>query len=924
MPGILATKLHPPPIPAKWVHRPRLRQRLSEGLEINRQVTLVSAPAGFGKSTCISDWVNALDQLPVTWLSLDSADDDPVRFFAYFISALQKVDAGLGKEIEGVIRSGQLPPGEIISESLINDILAYEGRLLLVLDDFHIIQDQFVLQVMGQLIANFPYPLHLVLITREDPPLPLARMRANNLLTEIRARDLRFSSTDIGQFLNDVIGLSLSQADIAALENKTEGWIAGLQLAGISVRDQANPSGFITTLSGSHRFILSYLTEQVLNQQPEEIQHFLLETSILEKLNGDLCNAVSRRSDSHALLEKLFNANMFLIPLDDERQWYRYHHLFADLLRDLQNAFPIDKKTEMHRRASRWYAQADMVSEAIQHALDAEDYRMAVDLLENHAMEMIMQGYAKTVNGWVQALPDEWGNQSPRTNLAFAWALLLRGSYLQAMEYLERLHATFIDAPQGDESASVRAEWLVMQSLVLYMQGRFAECKEMASLALELAPELNSRVQSMAFYVQASVFWFQEDYQQAAEIFQKSIQHSLAAENLVGEMMSTTSLASMALENGRLHLAFEIASQAVRRIERSGVLHPISAVIYASLGDAHYQWYQIEEARRCFQRALHLSTLGGSNTITIMCHVLLSRLEQVSGDLEAADSEIQKAVDLVPLEAPAYMRQEVVSQRVRVYLDLNRIAAAEAALQGQGFSLGDQFSFSDLPAGDRPSASSRESVSSSVRLLYNSLLRLLLYQARAGSDPACLKPGIEFAGRLIAGAFESQQLVVALETLLLRAQMYVVLGEHTASREDYIQALELTEPEGFIGVFVEGGRAVADDLAELVVQNHQENIPPEYIQRILDAFSESRFPRAQPPAPDFPAGGKPEVLIAPLTDRELDVLRLMAEGLKYKEIAERLFISLNTVRYHVKAVYSKLNVSSRIQAIELARHLRIM
>jgi LuxR family maltose regulon positive regulatory protein len=930
MPGLLATKLHRPLFSAKWVRRSNLIQRLNEGLGSNRQVTLVSAPAGFGKTTCISEWINALEGWPVAWLSLDPSDDDPGRFFAYFIAAMQTVAPNLGQEIEVVLRSGQLPPSEVVSTTLINDILAFGRRFMLVLDDFHLIQDSFILQVFERLLANFPHPLHLVLITREDPPLPLARLRANNQLTEIRARDLRFTRHDIFRFLNEGMGFSLSPADIAVLEDKTEGWIAGLQLAALamqapqSARDRANLSGFIATLSGSHRFILSYLTEQVLSQQPEEIQDFLLQTSILDRLNGDLCNAVCGRSDSRALLEQLLTANLFLIPLDDERQWYRYHHLFADLLRELQNTLQKEITTELHLRASRWYAQAGMTNEAIQHALAAEDYAMAVDLLERHATDMIMQGYAKTVDGWFRALPAEWSSRSPRTNLAFAWAILLRGAYSQALEYLARLRAIWIDPPVGEENASIRAEWMVLQSLALYMQGKTTDCMEMADQALELLPERDSRVRSMAYYVQGSLLWLQEDYQQATEIFQKSIQHSRSVDNLVAEMLSTTSLTGMAVERGRLHEAYEIASQAVERIERSGGLQPISAVIYASLGEVHYQWYQIEAARRNFQRALHLSILGGSNTITILCHVLLSRLSQIEGDLETAAGEIQKAIELMPSKVPEYVQQEVVSQQVRISLAQNRPAAAELALQGFGFSLHEQRALLDLPAARTAQTPHRRGISASGGLLYNSILRLYLYRSRTEVDPSLLESRIEFANRVIKGAFKSQQQTVALEALMLRAQMHAALEDQAASRADYLETLELAEREGFIGVFVDGGQPVAEALADLVKQKQSGNISQEYIQRILEAFSQSRLPRDQQPARVPPDGSRPTGLVEPLTGRELDVLHLMAEGLKYKEIAARLFISLNTVRYHVKAIYGKLNAGNRIQAIEIARQLHIL
>jgi LuxR family maltose regulon positive regulatory protein len=577
---LLKTKLYIPPPRPELVPRPRLIERLNAGIRSGRKLTLVSAPAGFGKTTCISEWVNTLDY-PSTWLSLDPADDDPGRFFAYLVAALQKVDDNLGREIEGVLRSGQLPPSEIISTTLSNDILELAGRFLLILDDCQVIQDRIIFQVLEKLVTSLLQPLHLVLLTREDPPLPLARLRANNQMTEIRAADLRFTRHEADRFLNEVMGLSLSPTDIAVLEDKTEGWVVGLQLAGLSVRDRDNPSSFIATLSGSYRIILSYLTEEVLNRQPEEIRHFLLQTAILDKLNGDLCDAVTGRSDSRLLLERLLRANLFLIPLDDEQQWYRYHHLFADLLRDLQSVRRKDKIAELHQRASRWYAQASaergmFVSEAIQHALTAEDYEMAVDLLETHAMEMIMQGYAKTMNGWVQAIPAEWATQSPRTNLAFAWMHLLRGAYAQASPYLERLQAVFADS-QGEsllreEKPSLEAEWLVMQSLMMYAQGESTEAMALATRALDIAPEQDSRVRSLAYWGLASVCQVTGDVPRAVEAYQLAIQHGRVAENLVAEMMGTAGLALMAFEHGQLRLACEIAAPVSDRVEQSGHL----------------------------------------------------------------------------------------------------------------------------------------------------------------------------------------------------------------------------------------------------------------------------------------------------------------------------------------------------------------
>ncbi len=911
-PDLLATKLHHPSLPARWVQRPHLTQRLNEGLEFNRQLTLVSAPAGFGKTTCISEWVNTLDRWIVSWLSLDLADDDPVRFFTYFIAALQKIKVDLGREIEGVLHSGQLPPSEIISTTIINNTLKLENRSLLVLDDFHVIQDPYILQVVEQLLASLPSPLHLALLTREDPPLPLAWLRANNRLTEIRAKDLRFTRDDAAHFLNEVMGLALSRSDITVLEGKTEGWIVGLQLAGLSIRDQTNPSSFITALSGGHRFILSYLTEQVLSQQPEDIQHFLFQTAILDELNGDLCNAVTGRTDSHALLERLFNANLFLIPLDDEQQWYRYHHLFADLLRGLQNELEKDTIAGLHQRASRWYAQANMVNEAIQHALAAEDYVMAVALLEDHAMGMIMQGYVKTVNNWVQAIPQEWNLQSPRTTLAFAWMHLFRGDYTQFLPYFEQLQKILEKHPAEKETPSLKADWLVMQSLMLYKQGKMTESMAAVTHALEIVPEQDTRVRSLAYWELANLYQAMDDYSHAVEAYQMAIQYGRAAENIVAEMMSTAGLAVMAFEHGQLHLASEIVAPINAQIERSNTLPPISGIVYGLLGEVCYQWCQIERGRRHATHALQMSTLGGYNTGVTLCHVSLSRLAHIEGDLEAAADEIQQAADLVPVDVADHVRHEVAAQQVRVYLAQNRPAAAQMTLQTHGFSYQERFNFPNLPPD--------QNISYSMGLLYNSSLHFLLYQASVKRETIDLDTGIELAGQLITRARQRQCIPIVLEALLLRAQLYTALGSNDASLTDFVSALELAEPEGFIGVFVEQGQPVAKVLADLIQQNRVESIQSDHIERILVAFSASQSPATMPDESFAPL----PTPIQLLTEREQEVLSLMVEGLKYKEIAAQLFISMNTVRYHVKVIYGKLNANNRTQAIENARQLRLV
>jgi len=911
---LLATKLRQPVLPKKRIERSQLTDRLNEGLESGHQVFLVSAPAGFGKTTCISEWLDGLDW-PVTWLSLDSTDDDPGRFFIYMLAALQKIDKRIGYEIEGMLRSGQLPPAEVISTTLINDILDADREFFLILDDFHVLQETFILKFLEKLLANLPERLRLILITREDPPLPLAQLRANNSLTEIRAKDLRFKKEDIERFLSEVMGLSISPSDVHVLEDKTEGWIAGLQLAGLSLREQDDPSDFIANLRGNHRHILAYLTEQVLDRQPEEIRDFLLQTSILDKLNSELCNAITDHTDSQALLEQLLNANLFLIPLDDEGHWYRYHHLFADLLRNLQ-ARHKKNVSKLHQRASHWYLQAGMTNEAIQHALAAKDYAFAVDLLEGHALHMVMQGYAKTVSDWVQKVPAEWGLQSPRANLALAWTYLLRGAYSQAHPYLERLEG-FFSSSQGNEKEkqSLRAEWLVMRSLLLNMEEKPMESMALVKEALAIVPAEDHRVRSLAQFGLATTYRATGDNQLAADAYKIALQFSRDADNAIVEMLSTSGLAQMAFEHGQLHRAYEIATHASAKIERSGLLSPISTVIFGILGEVSYQWHQTQQARQHYERALKLSALGGYNSGVIGCRIFFSRLFQLEGDMEAAAREIQVAFDLIKVDTPEYIRKEAVSQQVRVYLARGQFSTAEMVLQSQGISIGDRFSYPELAPDPI--------IDYSTGLLHNSSLSFLLHQARAGSDTASLRSGIKLADQLVSRALAGQSLLVAVETLLLRAQLYAMMGEYASSQADYIKAVELGEPEGILSVFVEHGQPVAGAMKEIVKRKQLGDVQTEYAERILDAFA-ARHPFDEEPAPVSSARNGSMTLIDPLTDRELEVLRLMAGGMKYKEIASELIVSLNTVRFHVKAIYGKLNINNRTQAIERARQLQIL
>jgi LuxR family maltose regulon positive regulatory protein len=925
---LLATKLRPPAIPPKRTRRPQLVRRLNDGLAAGRQITLLSAPAGFGKTVCVGDWVSTLEW-PVTWLTLDPADDEPQRFFTYFCAALQQAAPGVGEEIAALLAAGQLPPGEIISATLINDLLAAEHSCLLILDDLHLIQDRFILQVLQTLVGNLPPALHLVLLTREDPDLPLARLRARNQLTEIRAGDLRFTRPETADFLSQVMGLSLAQSDIASLADKTEGWIAGLQLAGLSIRDRADRSAFIAGLRGTHRFILSYLTEEVLQRRPPEIQDFLLQTSVLERLTGALCDGVTGRADSVQLLEQLLSANLFLIPLDDEGRWYRYHPLFADLLRDRQLARPKGETLELHRRASRWYAQAGMGSEAIDHALAATDYAAAVALMEDHAPDMLMQWHKKRVQDWMQALPPAWAARCLKTSLALTW-MLLSVDPAQALPHLERLGAMF-SAPQLEVDPALQAQWLALQACLLNTQSQPAQSVELAQRAVASAPPGDHYSRSMVYTALATAYELMDDYDRAVEAYQMLIQHGRSSANLVSELLGRAGLALMAMQRGRLRFAFDVASQGIERVERSGALPPISQALYGELGEITYQWHQLAQAHRHFQRAIHVATLSGYSDAQLYYDVILSRLHQIQGDLAGAAGDIEHAQALMKAEAPAAVREEVVAQQVRVYLAQGRLPEAELALAQQGLAID----------GDEPSAllAPERATTFSGSLLLLSVLRVHLFRAKARADLALgpdrglerLRPASELADRLIDRALHSQHTLIVVKALLLRSQMHAARGDEQDALADVARAVAMAEPQGAISLFVEEGPPIAAALAELLELGWLDAAQADYTRRILTACAEPAPPTGtgdegapvhEPSKPSSTPG--PAAAVEPLSERELDVLRLMAEGLTYQEIGERLFISLNTVRSHVKAVYGKLGVNNRTQAIASARREHLL
>jgi LuxR family maltose regulon positive regulatory protein len=645
----------------------------------------------------------------------------------------------------------------------------------------------------------------------------------------------------------------------------------------------------------------------------------LLQTSILERLNADLCEAVTGCQDGQNKLKTLQQANIFIIPLDDEGHWFRYHHLFADLLQArLQSGLSKAAIGKLHQHAATWYEQIEMTAEAVDHALAAQDYAHVVRLVEKTALPMILQAHVRTVEHWLQAIPVAFIEKSPRINMAYAWMNLLRGTPLQAVPFIDRLRILFSTPEAGTFGPSLQAEWLAIQSEQLMAQGRPAESRDLAIQAQEILSKVDPHVRSMIYLTLAKAYQLTLDYDRATEVFQMIVRDAKREGDMTFEVLGTSGQAQMVLKQGRLHRTYEIVNEGIRRLEMSGKKVPFSATLYGELGQVYFHWRQFEPARTNFRRSMEISGKSGYSDPEIYFHIMLSKIFQMEGNLDSSVREMQQASHLAGIIPPAMIRENVIAQQVWVDLATDRPAAAEQRLEAEGFSFGETFGFPDLAPGTP--------VTLEAGLLYNSAFRVLLYHAKRKQDPSILKCGIDLAERVVKGELQCQHLPVALETLLLLSQMQAVLGDVQQSLVDAARAIELAEPERFISIFVEQGRPVADILAELLKGDLPGKVRPAYIQEILAAFPNPPSPQeesSKPPTAELQTAGSPP-LVEPLTGRELEVLRLIANGDSNQTIAEKLVITVSAVKKHTSNIYGKLAVNSRTQAVSRARQLGLL
>jgi LuxR family transcriptional regulator, maltose regulon positive regulatory protein len=894
---LLISKLQIPRLRTRLVTRSHLTQRLQQGME--QAVTLISAPAGFGKTTLLAQWI-AAPGLPVAYLSLEPEDNDPVRFLSYLIAAVQRVDAHLGATALARLGTPQPPPPETVMALLSNDLMrSTTGEFALVLDDYHVITAEPIHRALTSLVEHLPPQMHLLIATRADPPLPLARLRARGQLTELRAAELRFGAAEASAFLEEVMGLHLAQEDVTTLQTRTEGWIAGLQLAALSLQGRANASDVLSAFSGSHRFVLDYLSEEVLSRQPAAVQTFLLSTSVLSRLSGSLCDTVTGHGGSQAMLEALEQANLFVAALDDERGWYRYHPLFADLLRSRLHQTMPALVPDLHRRASSWYEQQDLIVEAVHHALLSPEVESSIRLIEQHTHSLALRGQVQTALHWLHAFPDGLVRTHPHLCFSYALLLMFSGQLAEALLRLQDAEQSASDITLADEAQALLHQVAIVRAYILFLQGHLATSVALAEQVLERLSETPVQGREAASVIVAHRFLVSGDVRRVEELRVAQLASSLGASSDVFAMEVLVHLTSILLQarmlrlQGRLRQAAAIYEQ-MRQVqggqERS-LIHPGYCF---GLGELCYEWNDLDAAERLLEQGMEV--LGGPLTLTAdsiaQGYATLACLHQARNKPTLALALVEAFARLSDARqfAPAPL---AFARAVRAQLELmgGHLAAAVRWTEASGLEA----------SGDLAYPRERE---------YLTFARVRIAQGREEPAGPFLSEALRLLERMREDAEAKARMGSTLEILILQALAFSAQGKGTEALTVIERALTQAEPEGYIRLFVDEG----EPMVALLRQAYAHGIAPGYVAILLSAAGAPAL------AAPSPAGS----LLEPLTERELDVLRLLVAGLSNAAMARELIITVGTVKSHVNHIYGKLGVQSRSQAIARAHTLHLL
>jgi LuxR family maltose regulon positive regulatory protein len=897
---LLATKLHVPRPQPGFVPRPRLVGALDEGL--TRRLILACAPAGFGKTALLADWARRGNR-PVAWLSLDAADNDPARFWRHAVAALDRIRPGIGERTDPLLGPPAPPSFEGLVAALINELAAKpdEDEVLLVLDDYHLIDAQQVHESLLFLLEHLPPGLHLVLASRSDPPLPLARLRAGVQLAELRAGDLRFTMEEAAALLRETTGGDLPGAAVAALAVRTEGWAAGLKLAGLSLQGQADTAGFVSAFSGTHRFVLDYLAEEVLERQPGQVREFLLDTSVLDRLSGALCDAVTGRAGSQLMLEQVEQANLFLVPLDEVRGWWRYHHLFADLLRTrLRQELP-GRVEALHRAAATWHEEHGLADQAVGHALAAGDATWAAQLIERHFDETFWPGERATVQRWLSALPAELASSRPRLCLVRA-ILALAGSDVEgAGPLLDAAESASGDTEEEpfEPSAGKAASLLVNvpaaiplgRASLAQLRGDAERTAAFASQALAMTGEGESMLDSTARWLLPVAEWLRGRVGEAERAFAASITRWRTAGDRYSAAYGCHQLGQVQRAQGRLDPALATYQQALEITAAPGrPAMPAVGIAFVGMGEVAYERNELEAAvrqvtegiERCRQLTYTQPLAAGL--------AALAWIRQARGDAAGAREAMNEAARVAPGPAVASLLNPVPAQRARLLLTQGEVTAAARWMEERGVGPDDEPSYPREPE-------------------YLVLARVLLAQDRPG-------PALTLLGRLHVAATAQGRTGSVIEIQTLRALALAAAGDENAAVDTLAQALMLACPQGYVRMLADEGPPMSALLGRLVAAQKADHavargVPFGCLVRLLRAFGE-------PPAAVVP------VLVEQLTARELEILALMGAGTPNPRIAEQLVVTLDTVKKHVSHVLGKLGAANRTEAVTRARQLGLI
>ncbi len=901
--SLLETKLHLPGPRSGMVARPRLRERLDRAIE--SKLTLVAAPAGFGKTTLLSEWLAATGAAgrSASWLSLDRGDNEPASFWTYVVTALQTMDPAVGARALSLLQEPQPPAIETILTSLLNELGALPNDVVLVLDDYHLIDVQAVTDEMTFLLDHLPRQVHVVIATRADPALPLARLRARGELIEIRAADLRFTPDEAAAYLNQVMGLDLGASDVAALEARTEGWIAALQLAALSMQGRDDVAGFIAGFAGDDRYIVDYLMEEVLHRQPEHVRSFMLETSILARMTGPLCDAVTGQDAGKATLEALDRANLFLVPLDDRRRWYRYHQLFADVLR----ARLVDERPglapELHRRACEWLEEHGARHEAIRHAMAGGDMARAADLVELAIPAMNRSQQSATLRQWLEALPDEMVRFRPVLSVAYA-AILMEGGRVEGVEPRLRDAERWLDmtadgraGPDAPSAPMVVVDeeafrglpgWIALyRSAQAMAVGDVAGTMTHAQRALDLVGEDDHHRRGAAAGLLGLAAWTTGDLEAAHRSYAECVASMLKVDQGSTVLGCFIVQADIRIAQGRLHDAMRIFERGVRLATgHGGPALRGAADMHTGMSELFRERNDLGPAAQHLAVGHELGEETGLSQNPYRSRVAAARIRQAHGDLDGALELLDEAERVYASDFSPNVRP-IAAVKARVWIAQGRLAeAADWAREG------------GLSALDEPSYL-RE-------FEHATLARLLLAQGTRDRADDSIAAAIELTERLLAAAEGGGRSGSAIDILVVQALARHACGDVAGALSSLARAVALAEPEDYVRAFLDEGPPMAA-LLRLAAKDRK---APSYARRLLGAVVsvEGRATVGQP-------------LIEPLTERELEVLRLMGSELDGPGIARELTVSLATVRTHTRNIYAKLGVNSRMAAVRRAAEL---